>query len=104
MEFSGLGVGTAAVGYLFKDAAFLKRPAAIAAVGASIGKQVYGVIATRKAQAKAKAEQNAMTPTERVALAAAEAGETKTYYVPPIVRFLTNIASSGDADLSKVGG
>ena len=101
---SGLGVGTAAVGYLFKDAAFLKRPAAIAAVGASIGKQVYGVIATRKAQAKAKAEQNAMTPTERVALAAAESGETKTYYVPPIVRFLTNIASSGDADLSKVGG
>lgn len=100
---SGLGGATAAVGHLFQDAAFLKRPAAIAAVGASIGKQVYGVIATRNAQAKAKAEANLMTPTERVALAAAEAGETKTYYIPPVVRFLTNIAS-GDADLSKVGG
>jgi hypothetical protein len=100
----GLGVGTAAVGHLFQDAAFLKRPAAVVAVGASIGKQVYGVIATRNAQAKAKEAANALTPTERVALAASEAGETKTYYVPPVVRFLTNLASAGDLDLSKVSG
>jgi hypothetical protein len=100
----GLGVSTAAVGHLWQDAAFLKRPAAVVAVGASIGKQVYGVIATRNAQAKAKEEANALTPTERVALAAAEGGEAKTFYVPPIVRFLTNIASAGNADLSKVNG
>jgi hypothetical protein len=97
----GIGVGTAAVGYLFKDAAFLKRPAAIVGVGSSIGKQVYGVIATRTAQAKAKEATLAMTPAQRVAAFAAQGAQDKSYYIPPVVRWLTELGSAGNADLSQ---
>lgn len=100
---SGLGQTTAAAGYLFEGAAFLKRPAAVVAVGASIGKQVYGVIATRNAQAKAKEEANLLTPFERVAKAEAEGvADAGHYYIPPVVRFLTEIGSAGNLDQSKV--
>lgn len=100
----GLGVGTAAVGHLFQDAAFLKRPAAIAAVGTSIGKQVYGVYATRNAQAQAKQEALDATLEQRVAKLAAEGNNASEYYIPPVWQFISNIASAGNADLSKVGG
>lgn len=99
----GLGVGTAAVGHLFEGAAFLKRPAAMAAVGTSIGKQVYGVYATRNAQAKAKQEALDSTLEQRVAKLAAE-GARGDYYVPPVWQFISNVASAGNADLSKVDG
>lgn len=95
----GLGVTTAAVGHLWDKAAFLKRPAAITAVGANIGKQVYGVIATRNAQAKAKEATLNLTPDQR--LAQAETFDGKSYYLPPIVRFLSEVGSAGDLDHSK---
>ena len=97
----GLGVTTAAVGHLWDKAAFLKRPAAIAAVGTQIGKQVYGVIATRNAQAKAKEVTLSMTPEERLAQVQSNENAGKAYYLPPIVRLLSEVGSAGDLDHSK---
>lgn len=100
----GLGVSGAAIGHLWGDAAIIKRPAAIVAAGASIGKQVYGFYATRAAQAKAKQEAVDSTLEQRVARLQAEGSDAGSYYVPPVWQFINSVASAGNADLSKVGG
>jgi hypothetical protein len=99
----GLGVSAAAVGHLWQDAAFIKRPAAVVAAGASIGRQAYGFLATRNAQAKAKQEAIELTLPQREAKLAAE-GNQGTHFVPGIWRFINDVASAGNADLSKFGG
>lgn len=100
----GLGVSGAAVGQLWQDAAFIKRPAAVVAAGASIGRQAYGFYATRNAQAKAKQEAIELTLPQRQAKLAAEGNDGGSHFVPGIWRFINDVASAGNADLSNFGG
>jgi hypothetical protein len=100
----GLGASAAAVGHLWQDAAFIKRPAAIVAAGASIGRQAYGFYATRNAQAKAKEEAITTSLDQRVARLQAEGTDSGSYFIPPVWHFINSVASAGNADLSKVGG
>ncbi len=96
----GLAVGTAAVGHLFPQAEVVKRPAAMVAFGAPFVKMANGIISTRKAAVRAKEEAAGMTPDQRL-MNLQSAGERKHHYIPPIVKFLSNVASAGSLDMSK---
>ncbi len=96
---SGLGVTVAAVGHMVEDAAFLKRPAAIVAVGTPFVKMAHGALSTRSRMVAAKQEAIASSPEERLSRLAD--ARNQHYYVSPVARLLVDLGSTGSLDMNR---
>jgi hypothetical protein len=101
---SGAAVTAACIGMSFAEAAAIATPAGYVSVAVPIGKMVFDMYKQFKQQAAAKQEyeDKRMTPKEKLATLEADRlkaqSEEPDTYISPIVRWFTDIKSSGPID------
>jgi len=103
-SISGAAVTAACIGMSFAEAAAIATPAGYVSVAVPIGKAVFDMYKQYKQQAAAKQESEILRMAPKDKLAMLDADRLKAHseepdtYISPIVRWFTDIKSSGPID------